>query len=228
MHSGCIIASLAGSYFCASSPGNPWLPVLPERKPWKIPDWSQLPSPCPALPPYRGVAQPTHAAGGRTEPHGSPLCAGPHGRLTLFQKTQIGREIHIIIIIQYFFLKTAYKWGIRDHNACASCAVCVHTGKRKCARPHKPMYTAIPYTWRAEREGIWCCPSPFLGEEQEWQLLVIIAFIDDNNNKTPTTWYLVRIWYSAAPASQKTRHLNVLGVGFGKGLDRISSASLSV
>jgi len=49
------------------------------------------------------------------------------------------------------------------------------------------MYTAIPYTWRAEREGIWCCPSPFLGEEQEWQLLVIIAFIDDNNNKTPTT-----------------------------------------
>lgn len=81
----------------------------------------------------------------------------------------------------------------RPQCLCQPCCVCAHWQEEVCARPHAPVYTAIPYTRRAQREGMWCCPSPFLGEEQEWQLLVIIAFIDDNNNKTPTTRYLVRI-----------------------------------
>lgn len=99
------------------SNSNPRLLILLERKPWEVSDWSQLSPAGAALRPFRGVAQPPHAAGSRTQPHRSSLCSGPNRRVTLFsssplppqslkemEKTKKTREIHIIIIIiQYFF-----------------------------------------------------------------------------------------------------------------------------
>lgn len=66
------------------SAGNPRLLILLERKPWKVSDWSQFSPEGAALHPFRGVAQPPHAAGSRTQPHRSSLCSGPNRRMTLF------------------------------------------------------------------------------------------------------------------------------------------------
>lgn len=81
-----IVLSLSFSHhpFPVWSAGNPRLLILLERKPRKVSDWSQLSSAGAALHSFRGVAQPTHAAGGRTQPHRGPLCSGPYRWMTFF------------------------------------------------------------------------------------------------------------------------------------------------
>lgn len=116
---GCVSVFFSLPFFCMTSTGNPRLLILFERKPWKVSDWSQFSPEGAALHSFRGVAQPPHTAGGRTQPHRSSLCSGPNRWMTLFflsssptpipkrngkQKKKKKREIHIIIIIiQYFF-----------------------------------------------------------------------------------------------------------------------------
>lgn len=118
-HSCVVCLCLSHHPFPVWSAGNPWLLILLERKPRKVSDWSQLSPAGAALHPFRGVAQPPHAAGGRTQPHRGSLCSGPYRWMTFFflspptlipkrnGKTKTKkqeREIHIIIIIiQYFF-----------------------------------------------------------------------------------------------------------------------------
>ena len=111
------------SFFSVTSAGNPWLLILLERKPWKVSDWSQFSPKGAALPPFRGVAQPPNAAGGRTQPHRSSLCSGPNRRMTLFlpllshpnpqkkwkkkHKQKNKRDWYYYYYNTIFFLKTA-------------------------------------------------------------------------------------------------------------------------